>query len=100
MEIERWIQKRPPDAEDLRRRLESEGYRVFEWTDAPGTVYGPHEHAQDQSHCIISGKLELTVAGETYTLGAGDRDFLSRNTTHSAFVPGPEPVRYLIGAKS
>jgi len=32
-------------------------------------------------------------------LGAGDRDYLAANTTHSAFVPGDEPVTYLIGAK-
>lgn len=87
------------NAATLRQRLQSEGYSVFEWTDAPGTSYGPHSHAEDQSHCIISGELELTVGEETYVLRAGDRDFLPANTLHSAFVPGDEPVRYLIGAK-
>jgi hypothetical protein len=28
-----------------------------------------------------------------------DRDFLPANTMHSAFVPGDQPVTYLIGAK-
>ena len=42
---------------------------------------------------------ELTVGGESYTLRAGDRDFLPANTAHSAFVPGCEPVRYLIGTR-
>jgi quercetin dioxygenase-like cupin family protein len=87
------------DAKALRRQLESEGYSVFEWTDAPGTAYGRHSHAEDQSHCVISGRLELTVDDETYVLSAGDRDFLPANTVHSAFVPGDESVRYLIGAK-
>ena len=87
-------------AKTLRQRLEHEGYNVFEWTDAAGTVYGPHSHAEDQSHWIISGALELTAHNETYILGAGDRDYLPANTTHSAFVPGNEPVRYLIGAKN
>ena len=97
--MERWDESRPPNASALRRRLESEGYSVFEWSDAPGTVYGPHSHVEDQSHWIISGALQLTVNEETYTLRAGDRDFLPANTKHSAFVPGDEPVRYLIGAK-
>jgi len=88
-----------PNASELRRVLVSEGYSVFEWSDAPGTKYEPHTHDDAQSHWIISGALQLTVAGETYTLEAGDRDFLPANTTHAAFVPGNTPVRYLIGAK-
>ena len=99
IQIEKWTATSEPDAGELRQHLQSEGYSVFQWTDAPGTKYGPHAHAEDQSHWIISGALELRVGYETYTLRAGDRDFLSANTIHSAFVPGDEPVVYLIGAK-
>ena len=99
LRLERWAETGEPNAQALRQRLAGEGYSVFEWSDAPGTVYGPHSHAEDQSHWIISGALELKVDGESYTLRAGDRDFLPANTTHSAFVSGNEPVRYLIGAK-
>jgi quercetin dioxygenase-like cupin family protein len=99
LRIARWAETSEPNAQALCQRLAGEGYRVFEWSDAAGTVYGPHSHAEDQSHWIITGALELTVAGESYTLRAGDRDFLPANTTHSAFVSGNEPVRYLIGAK-
>ena len=99
LQIERWAQSEQPDAATLSELLQDEGYSVFEWSDSPGTVYGPHSHAEDQSHWIISGALELTVDGVSYTLRAGDRDFLPANTTHSAFVPGYEPVRYLIGTR-
>ena len=99
MEVERWSDKAPPDAKLLRRQLEAEGYSVFQWSDSPGTKYGPHAHAEDQSHWIVSGELALRIGHETYTLRAGDRDFLPANTMHSAFVPGEEPVTYLIGAK-
>jgi quercetin dioxygenase-like cupin family protein len=99
LRIERWAEIGEPNAQALRQCLEREGYSVFEWSDAPGTVYGTHSHAEDQSHWIISGALELTVDGESYTLRPGDRDFLPANTRHSAFVSGKEPVRYLIGAK-
>jgi quercetin dioxygenase-like cupin family protein len=99
LHVEKWSEPDLPEAATLRRRLESEGYSVFEWSDAPKTVYGEHSHSEDQSHWVISGRLELTVGGETYTLEAGDRDFLPANTAHSAFVPGDQPVRYLIGAK-
>ena len=96
--VEKWSETKEPDAGDLKRRLQSEGYSVFQWSDAPGTKYGPHAHAEDQSHWIISGELELRVGHENYTLRAGDRDYLPANTIHSAFVPGNEPVVYLIGA--
>ena len=99
IQVERWSASKPPDATDLRKRLQSEGYSVFQWSDAPGIRYAPHSHPEDQSHWILSGRLQLTVGNETYTLGAGDRDYLGANTTHSAFVPGDEPVTYLIGAK-
>jgi quercetin dioxygenase-like cupin family protein len=99
IQIERWHENGEPRALDLKQRLESEGYSVFQWTDAAGTSYGPHAHAEDQSHWIISGELELHVGHETYTLRSGDRDFLPANTIHAAFVPGDEAVVYLIGAK-
>ena len=99
LRVERWGKEPLPSASELRRKLEEEGYSVFEWSDAPGTHYGAHRHPEDQSHWIISGELELRVRDETYTLRAGDRDFLPANMVHSAFVAGPEPVRYLIGAR-
>lgn len=97
--VERWSEGASPDAQELKTRLSKEGYSVFQWSDAPGTKYGPHSHAEDQSHWIVSGELELRAGHETYTLRAGDRDFLPADTMHSAFVPGKEPVTYLIGAK-
>lgn len=99
LQVERWSGTTPPDANELRKQLESEGYSVFQWSDAAGTKYGPHAHAEDQSHWIVSGELELRVGYETYILRAGDRDFLPANTMHSASVSGGNPVTYLIGAK-
>ena len=97
--FERWTRDEKPEPTELRRRLQSEGYDVMEWSDSPGMIYPPHSHGEDQSHWVISGELQLTVGRETYTLLAGDRDFLPADTMHAAFVPGEEPVRYLIGVK-
>ena len=66
IQIERWSEPSSPDAEELKARLLDEGYSVFQCTDAPGTKYGPHAHAEDQSHWILSGELELRVGHETY----------------------------------
>lgn len=98
--IEHWNEESMPEAGALRRRLEAEGYRVFQWSDAPGTSYNWHAHPEDQTHWIISGTLRLCVRDDKeYILCAGDRDFLPAHTEHSAFVPGEEPVVYLIGAR-
>lgn len=97
--VERWNKEHAPDARELRRLMEREGYSVFEWRDAAGTTYGAHTHAEDQSHWIIKGRLELRVGGRQYALRAGDRDFLPAGTEHSARVPDDESVVYLIGAK-
>jgi len=99
IQIERWKEAGVPDARELRRRMEEEGYSVFEWIDAPGTVYDSHVHAEDQSHWIISGALELGIGDEQYVLRAGDRDYLPAYTRHSAAVPFDEAVVYLIGAR-
>jgi quercetin dioxygenase-like cupin family protein len=99
LDIERWNESEPPDGQTLRKRMEAEGYSVFESRDAAGTTYGPHSHAEDQSHWILSGALKLRVGYEEYTLRAGDRDYLPANTEHSATVPRDEAVVYLIGVK-
>lgn len=99
LKVERWTETAAPDVRALRQRMEEEGYSVFEWIDAPGTVYGPHVHAEDQSHWIVSGALELSIGDEQYTLRAGDRDYLPAYTKHSAAVAGDEAVVYLIGAR-
>lgn len=84
----------------LRRVLELEGYAVFQWCDQPEHFYGLHKHAEDQTHWIISGKLEMTVeAVGTFVLAAGDRDFMPAETYHTARVVSEEAVVYLVGEK-
>ena len=98
--IDRWSEVYAPNAAMLRLIVEREGYRVFQWGDQPEMIYPQHKHAEDQSHWIISGALELTVQGfGTYILETGDRDFLPAETYHSARVVSEEAVVYLIGEK-
>lgn len=98
--VERWTGDSPPFASDLKERMESEGYSVFQWSDPPGATYSTHTHFEDQTHWIVAGTLELDVAGHgVVRLAAGDRDFMPAETEHSARVVGSEPVVYLIGSK-
>jgi quercetin dioxygenase-like cupin family protein len=98
--VEKWMSDSTPSASDLARKLREEGYRVFQWSDAPGATYPPHVHTDDQSHWIVSGALELNVTGYgVIQLSTGDRDFMPANTEHAAKVISDEPVTYLIGTK-
>lgn len=97
-QVERWSEIYKPNAAMLRQILVQAGYNVFQWSDQPNMIYGMHKHAEDQSHWIISGSLEISVLGKgTFVLEAGDRDFMPAGTYHSARVVGDEPVVYLIG---
>ena len=98
--IERWQEIHDPNAAMLRLTMVREGYRVYQWTDRAGLIYAVHKHYEEQSHWIVSGTLELTIEKVgTFTLEAGDRDFLPAEVYHSARVVSDEPVVYLIGEK-
>lgn len=97
MKVQRWQRAEPPD--ESTSRAEADGYSVYAWTDAPGTTYPPHTHGDDQSHWVVRGSIALTVSGEEYALGAGDRDWLPSGTVHAARVVGRSPVTYLVGSK-
>ncbi|MBK9163970.1 MAG: cupin domain-containing protein [Acidobacteria bacterium] len=98
--VERWNEPYAPDVASLRSRLTAEGYSVFQWTDLPGAEYPQHAHANDQTHWVVSGEIELEVAGAGKSiLAAGDRDFMPSGTEHTARVIGDVPVIYLIGEK-
>jgi quercetin dioxygenase-like cupin family protein len=98
--MQKWSEPYSPNPAMLRQILTIEGYQVFSWTDQPGIIYGMHKHDEQQSHWVISGKLEITVEHVgTFLLEAGDRDFMPANCYHSARVIGDEPVTYLIGSK-
>lgn len=97
--IERWREVYQPNAAMLRLKMTQEGYRVFQWGDAPHAFYGQHKHPEPQSHWIISGALEITIGAQSYVLKAGDRDFMEAETWHTVRVVSDTPVIYLIGEK-
>jgi quercetin dioxygenase-like cupin family protein len=49
-------------------------------------VLPDHSHPHEQMGLVISGALELTVAGETRTLQAGASYVAPANSTHSAIA--------------
>lgn len=75
---ERWIQK-----------FESEGFaNVYEWQDAPGTVYSEHNHKGKVSLFVTDGSITFDLSGEKKEVKANERFDVPPNTLHSAVV-GP-----------
>jgi hypothetical protein len=62
IQIERWSNLTSPDAENLKARLRDEGYSVFQWSDAPGTKYGPHVHPEDRRTGLLAANWNCASA--------------------------------------
>lgn len=48
-----------------------------------GNYASPHQHPQEQSGYVISGRYELTIGNERYELNAGDTYSIPGNQIHS-----------------
>ncbi len=102
MKVTRWKQEDLPALDALRQELGREGFRVSEWTDAPGTVYPVHQHDETEVRWIVRGQLRvgLPEQGQEIVLEAGDRLELDPNEMYWADVEAAQPVMYLIGIKN
>ena len=60
----------------------------------PGTRTD-HDHPNEQLGFVISGTIEVTVAGERRTLRAGDGYLIPGNVRHGFAVTGDEPAEYV-----
>ncbi len=98
--LERWDPSDGPVSEKrMMGLMESEGYEVASYTYREGTAFPPHEHGQDKCDGVVHGVLRVTVGGDVYDLGPGDRLYLPAGTRHSAQVVGAETVLSLDGTR-
>lgn len=98
LEIIPWTRESNPDEDELRRRLEDEGFQVFHWSDAAGTDYPPHSHDYDESLWVIRGEIIFGTGGQELRLRSGDRLMLPKGAIHTART-GASGAVYLIGEK-
>lgn len=64
---------------------------------APGIGVPRHTHTrEDESYYVISGELEVTVAGESFVLKAGDSLMAPRNIPHEIRNSGDVENHYLL----
>ena len=76
---ERWLKK-----------FEEEGFtHVYDWDDAPGTVYEAHAHKGKVSLFVTDGSITFDFEGEKREVKAGERFDVPIGAVHSAVV-GPQ----------
>ena len=83
---ERWIKK-----------FEGEEFAsVYEWQDAPGTMYEEHSHKGKVSMFVTDGSITFDFEGEKQEVKANERLDVPSGKLHSAIV-GPQGWIVIIG---
>ena len=85
--------------QNMKKKLENEGFSVVIYTYLPGTYFPEHSHSIDKKDTVISGQFRMTAMGQEFILGPGDMLLVPANTVHTAEVIGKNPVVSLDATK-
>jgi quercetin dioxygenase-like cupin family protein len=94
MELEKWDEKRwgKLNEENMKRKLEFEGYNVTRYVYPARTIFPDHIHSVDKKDAVLSGKFKIETEGHIFVLEAGDMLAVPSGTVHNAKVIGSDPV--------
>ncbi len=70
-------------------------YCVIEMRVPPGAGPPPHRHDFEETFAVLEGEIEVTVRGETTTVGAGALAHVPANAAHVFRNASDEPARLL-----
>jgi quercetin dioxygenase-like cupin family protein len=73
-------------------------WSLFEEEIPQGMGPPPHRHDWDEAYYILDGEIDFEIDGEPLKSGAGDFNYLPRNTVHSFKGASPTPSHVLIFA--
>lgn len=77
--------------------LEDEGFpSVYEWQDAPGTIYNEHAHQGKVTLFVTDGSVMFDFEGVQKEVVAGKRFDVPVGKKHSAIV-GKQGATFIIG---
>jgi len=72
--------------------IDSGAMMTCEFTFDANVRIPDHAHPHEQVGYVVSGRIAMTVAGETFELGPGDSYGAPSNVRHSAFTLEPTVV--------
>jgi gentisate 1,2-dioxygenase len=73
-------------------------WSLFEEEVPLGMGPPPHKHDWDEAYYILDGEIDFEIDGERVKSGAGDFNYLPRNTVHGFQGASQSPARVLIFA--
>lgn len=77
--------------------LEKEGFlHIYEWQDAPGTVYEAHYHQGKVTIWVTDGSIMFNLNGEKKEIKPTERFDVPTGVSHSAVV-GLQGAIYIVG---
>ena len=94
MEVEKWDAERwgKLTEENMRKKLERDGYSVTRYAYPSRTIFPDHSHSVDKKDAVLQGKFKIEVEGKVFLLEPGDMLAVPAGTIHNAKVLGTETV--------
>lgn len=91
--VQEWNREDTPSQEKIQRMMAEEGLSPYQWSNAPGDVYGAHSHGYHKVIYVVEGSITFGLPDreEKVPLQAGDRMDLPAGIRHDAVV-GPNGV--------
>lgn len=85
------------DITTYKEKLASAGFKhIFDWRDAPRTIYPEHAHRDKVAFYIVKGSINMNINGEPCTFKVGDYCDMQPGVKHSAKV-GDEGCTFVVG---
>ncbi|XP_005112365.1 uncharacterized protein LOC101863317 [Aplysia californica] len=84
---------------NMKKKLESMGYRTCRYMFSPGTDFPDHTHNITKMDAITSGRFQMGMYGQTLVMEPGDILEVPKNTVHNAKVVGSEDVTFFDSTK-
>jgi len=78
-----------------RQRIDGEQMTIVRYVYAPGSVFPPHSHPEEQVTMVLSGDIEFDVGGRLVQAAAGSVLVIPPNVVHGARVIGNHEVETL-----
>ena len=86
--------------DNVRRKLEKQGYQCIRYVFPPGTEFPDHTHSYTKKDAIATGKFRFSMFGQEVVLVAGDMMEVPQGAVHNAAVVGSDDVVFFDSTKS
>ena len=94
IKLDKWDEAKdgPITTQNVRRKLQSQGYRTIQYKFHPGRQFHDHSHLITKKDAIATGRFRFSMYGKEVILEPGDMVEVPKGTVHNAAVVGNEDV--------